>query len=294
MDILILGGSGMLGHKLFQRLRKLHPDTCCTIRGLVHDDALRKVDLFHAGNVIENCDATDWPALRRLLARLEPRTLINCVGVIKQRPAAKRPIPSIEINSLLPHKLAAACKDWGGKLIHFSTDCVFSGKSGNYVEDDLSDAEDLYGRSKFLGEVVDGDVITLRTSIIGRELEHRQSLLEWLLAQNHSRITAYTHAIFSGVTTNYLSQVVDRLIADFPHLTGLYQVVSPAVSKYELLRLLRDAYDLDIEIIPDPTFHCDRSMKGEKFARATGYTCPGWPALVAELAGDETPYERWQ
>jgi dTDP-4-dehydrorhamnose reductase len=294
MEILILGGAGMLGHKLFQHLRKSHPDTCCTIRGLVHDDPLKNVEMFHTGHVIENCDVTDWPALQRLLSRLRPQTVVNCIGVIKQRPEARQPVPSIEINSLLPHKLASICKSWGGRLIQVSTDCVFSGRRGNYTEDDGSDAEDLYGRSKFLGEVTADGAITLRTSIIGRELEHRESLLEWLLRQDHKRIPGYTRAMFSGVTTNYLSRVIHNLIVDFPQLTGLYQVTGPTISKFELLGLLREAYQLDIEIVPDAEFSCDRSMKGDRFEQATGYVTPGWPGLVAELASDDTPYEKWQ
>ena len=292
MDILILGGAGMLGHKLFERLRLSHPGTCCTIRGLVHQDRLKNVDVFHAGGVIESCDVADWPALQRLLSRLTPKFLINCAGVIKQRPEAKMPIPSIEINALLPHRLASTCSSWGGRVIHFSTDCVFSGRRGNYTEDDPSDAEDLYGRSKYLGEVASPGAITLRTSMIGRELEHRDSLLEWFLSQNHRRVAGYTRAMYSGATTNYLARVVENLIADFPQLTGLYQVTSPTISKYELLGLLRDAYGLDIEIVPDHEFFCDRSMKGDKFEQATGYVSPGWPTLVAELASDDTVYDK--
>jgi len=284
----------MLGHKLFQRLKSSHLDTCCTIRGLVHDAPLKNVEIFHSGHVIENCDAADWPAMQRLLCRVMPKTIVNCIGVIKQRPEAKNPVPSIEINALLPHKLASVCKSWGGRLIHFSTDCVFSGKRGNYIEADSSDAEDLYGRSKFLGEVLADGAITLRTSMIGRELNHRESLLEWFLKQNHRRVSGYTRAIYSGVTTNYLSRLVEKLIFDFPKLSGLFQVAGPAISKCDLLGLLRDAYRLDIEIIPDHEFFCDRSMKGEKFAQATGCVSPDWPALLAELASDDTPYEKWQ
>jgi dTDP-4-dehydrorhamnose reductase len=294
MEILILGGAGMLGHKLFQRLKQSHPDTCCTIRGLVHDDPLKDVEVFHTGQVIENCDVRDWPALQRLLSRLRPKIVVNCVGVVKQRPEAKQPIPSIEINALLPHKLASICKSWGGRLIHFSTDCVFSGQRGNYTEDDESDAQDLYGRSKFLGEVTAKGAITIRTSIIGREFEHRESLLEWFLRQDHKCVSGYTRAMFSGVTTNYLARVVDKLIVDFPQLTGLYQVTGPTISKFELLGLLREAYQLDIEIVPDEEFSCDRSMKGDKFEQATGYVTPGWSTLVAELASDDTSYEKRQ
>jgi dTDP-4-dehydrorhamnose reductase len=294
MDILILGGAGMLGHKLFQRLRNSHPDTCCTIRGLVHQGPLKNVAMFHRGNVIENCDVADWPALQRLLSRIKPAFVINCVGVIKQRPEAQRPLPSIEMNALLPHRLSSTCRSWGGHLIHFSTDCVFSGKRGSYTEEDSSDAEDLYGRTKFLGEVAADSAITLRTSMIGRELDHCDSLLEWFLRQNHRRISGYTRAMYSGVTTNYLARVVESLIADFPDLCGLYQVTSSAISKYELLRLLRDAYQLDVEIVPDDDFVCDRSMKGDKFEQATAYVSPDWPTLVDELASDDTPYDQWQ
>jgi dTDP-4-dehydrorhamnose reductase len=294
MEILILGGSGMLGHKLFQRLRRSHPETCCTIRGSLHDDRLRKVGLLHAGNVLENTDVADLPAIERLLSQNVPKVVINCIGIVKQRAAAKRPIPSIEINALLPHRLASICERWGGRLIHFSTDCVFSGQRGNYREGDFSDAEDLYGRTKFLGEVTTGPALTLRTSIIGRELTHRESLLEWLLQQSRRPVSGYTRAMFSGVTTNYMAKVVEKVIEVFPNLAGLYQVTGPTISKFELLRLLREAYRLDVEINPDPDFFCDRSMKGDKFAIATGCVCPPWPELLAELANDDTPYDEWR
>src|SRR5580704_487291 len=170
MEILILGGAGMLGHKLFQRFRTSHPDTACTIRGTVASSALSHIDLFQHGGVIEGMDASVTSALQNLLAQEKPCVVINCIGVVKQRAAAKQPIPSIEINALLPHRLAESCRRIGARLIHFSTDCVFSGRRGNYTEEDISDAEDLYGRTKYLGEVVCGGALTLRTSIIGREL----------------------------------------------------------------------------------------------------------------------------
>jgi dTDP-4-dehydrorhamnose reductase len=294
MDILILGGAGMLGHKLFQRLRQSHPETFCTLRGSVNEGVLQKVELFHTGNVIENCDASDFSAVERLLVQHKPALVINCIGNIKQRAAAKKPIPSIEINSLLPHRLAAVCETWRGRFIHFSTDCVFSGEKGNYSEEDVSDAHDLYGRTKFLGEVLCGRALTLRTSIIGRELMHRESLLEWLLQQNHQRISGFTRAMFSGVTTNYMARVIEQMIDDHHNLAGLYQVTSPTISKFDLLCLLKDAYQLDLEIVRDSEFFCDRSMKGDKFAQATGLACPSWPELVAEISDDDTPYEKWK
>jgi len=153
MDILILGGAGMLGHKLFQRLRQSHPETFCTLRGSVNEDTLQRVELFHAGNVIANCDASDFSAVERLLLQHKPAVVINCIGIVKQRAEAKKPIPSIEINSLLPHRLASVCEAWRGRFIHFSTDCVFDGQAGNYSEEDFADARDLLRRMERLSAI---------------------------------------------------------------------------------------------------------------------------------------------
>jgi dTDP-4-dehydrorhamnose reductase len=294
VEILVLGGTGMLGHKMFQLLRKRFSETYCTIRGSVNDPVFRNIDLFQSGNIFEHCDIMEFPMLERLLLQHKPRVVINCVGIIKQRSASKCVIPSILTNSLLPHQLSATCARWGGRLIHFSTDCVFSGKRGGYGEEDIADAEDLYGRTKFLGEVSTGNSLTLRTSIIGRELTHFQSLLEWFLSQNHRRVSGHKHALFSGVTTIQLAELVGDLIEKRADLCGLFQVVSQTISKFDLLCLLREAYQLDIELVPDEQFWCDRSMSGNKFEAATGYSCPGWPELVAQLAGDNTHYQDWR
>jgi dTDP-4-dehydrorhamnose reductase len=291
MEILVLGGMGMLGHKMFQRLRQRFPGTYCTIRGSRIDEAERKFCDSQEGRVVERFDVTDFASLETFLLRKRPRVIVNCIGVIKQRAAAKDAVASVTVNSLLPHKLAEICGQWGGRLIHFSTDCVFSGRRGGYREEDFADAEDLYGRTKFLGEVTAGNTLTLRTSIIGRELEHFTALLEWFLSQSHGEVKGYKKAFFSGVTTNWLAEVVGNLIETRLHLSGLYQVTGPTISKFDLLCVLREAYGLDIEILPDDDFHCDRSMLGEKFARATGYVCPPWRELATQLAEDATCYD---
>jgi dTDP-4-dehydrorhamnose reductase len=279
---------------LFQTLRGRFPDTCAALHGAADEGPLATVDLFRYGNVLEHVNAADSAALAKLLRAHEPQVVINCAGVVKQRAEAKAALPSITINALLPQQLAALCAEWGGRLIHFSTDCVFSGRRGYYSEDDPSDAEDLYGKTKYLGEVAAANALTLRTSIIGRELAHFQSLLEWFLRQNHSRVTGYQQAFYSGVTTNHLAEIVGDIIQHNPTLAGLFQVAGRTISKYDLLCLLRAAYKLDIEIIPDNSFHCDRSLNGERFRQATGYEAPPWPQLVAELAHDPTPYEQWR
>jgi dTDP-4-dehydrorhamnose reductase len=294
IEILILGGTGMLGHKLFQQIRQKVAETYCTIRGSIDHPLLRHVDLFHAGHVVENCDVEDQSTLEGLFADYRPRVVINCIGVIKQRPEAKQAIPTIIVNSLLPHRLAEICGRYGSRLIHFSTDCVFDGRRGCYQEEDPTDAQDLYGRTKALGEIKDGPVLTLRTSIIGRELVHSDSLLEWFLKQEDETVPGFRCALYSGLTTNRMADVVWTSIAKHPDLRGLYQVIGPTISKFDLLCLLRDAYRPEIEIVPVDEFVSNRSMRGDKFAKATGFVCPPWPQLVAELAGDITPYSGWR
>ncbi len=284
----------MLGHKMFQTLQARYPDAACTVIGSLDEPFYRRIGLFRRERVIEKVDAMDMPSLGRKLHELRPQFLVNCIGVIKQREESKAAIPSITLNSLLPHKLAEFAREWGGRVIHFSTDCVFSGRRGTYVEDDPSDAEDLYGKTKYLGEVAEETALTLRTSIIGRELAHFRSLLEWFLGQRGKTVRGFKRVIYSGVTTNYLARLVGDLVADHPGLSGLYQVTSPAISKYDLLCLLREAYEVDVEIVPDEREISDRSMIGEKFFRATGYGYPGWSELVRQLANDPTPYEEWR
>jgi dTDP-4-dehydrorhamnose reductase len=294
MKIIVLGAAGMLGHKMFQTLRRRFPRTLATIRGTARDQAHGRIGLLQEGNVIEHVDVLNEPALVECLRAHRPDVVVNCIGIVKQRAAAKSHLPSIAINALLPHRLAELCGAWEGRLIHFSTDCVFSGKQGNYAEDDPSDAEDLYGKSKFLGEVQAPNALTLRTSIIGRELGEFRSLLEWFLGQKDKSVQGFTRAMYSGVTTNFLARFVSDVIANHPGLQGLYQVTSPTISKYDLLCLLRQTYRLTTQIVADDSFRCDRSMRGDKLKAAIGFECPPWPDLCAELANDPTPYERWR
>lgn len=293
MRVLVLGGAGMLGHKVFQVARTRFPETWCTLRGTRSDPSLSPIERdLAAGRVLDRLDAMDWAAVESALHEVRPDVVINCIGIVKQRGDAKAAIPSITINSLLPHQLAAALAPWGGRLIHISTDCVFSGRRGQYTEADHSDAEDLYGRSKFLGEVAEPNALTLRTSMIGRELRERRSLLEWVLQQNGRTIRGFRRAFYSGLTTNELAAVILGLIERHPALSGVYQVTSETITKYDLLRLIVDAFGLDIRVEPDDEFFCDRSLIGDKFRAATGYRCPPWSALLRAVSEDPTPYAR--
>jgi dTDP-4-dehydrorhamnose reductase len=294
-SILILGGEGMLGHKMTQILRMKYPDTTCTIMGSLADAYYERIDIFKQGPVIEKVDAMDLSKLEKVIKHKKWDVIINCIGIVKQREDATNALISITLNSLLPHRLAAITSEWGGRVIHFSTDCVFNGRRGRYIEEDASSAEDLYGKSKYLGEVPDAkNTLTLRTSIIGRELSKYKSLLEWFLAQNGKTVRGFKRHIYSGVTTPYISGLVRELIENRSELWGLYQIAGDAISKYDLLCMIRDVYRMNIEIVPDESEACDRSMLGDKFKNATGLACPPWNELLTQLAEDATPYEKWR
>ncbi|MBL4680588.1 MAG: SDR family oxidoreductase, partial [Pseudomonadales bacterium] len=204
------------------------------------------------------------------------------VGIVKQLAIAKESIPSLEINALLPHKLSVLCKEIDARLIHISTDCVFSGKKGHYKEEDPADAVDLYGKTKFLGEVHEDNCLTLRTSVIGRELSRKKSLLEWFLSQSGS-VTGFKNAIFSGFTTLELGRIIEMMLLNYPSASGVYQVSSEPISKYDLLLLFREIFEHDIDITADEAFHCDRSLDSSRFRKEFNYQPPTWEAMIGEL-----------
>jgi dTDP-4-dehydrorhamnose reductase len=281
----------MLGHKMVQAFAAASDDTWCTLRGRRDDPLLTPVPFLQSSDrVIEGIDAAHGENVIAVIRRLTPDVVVNCVGVIKQRKDAKAALPSIAVNSLLPHVIATALEEWGGRLIHVSTDCVFDGRRGNYCEDDRADADDLYGRTKYLGEVATANALTLRTSIIGRELSKHASLLDWFLSQRGKTIRGFRCVWWSGVTTNHLADLVVKLACTRADLSGLYQVSSGRIDKYELLCLLRDAYSLDVVIEPEETTVLDRSLSGARFEAATGYRFPTWPVLLEQLVNDPTPY----
>lgn len=286
MKVLILGGAGMLGHRLWLNLRDRH-DVWVTVRGTSHvfDDKFN----YDSQRVITQVNALRFDDVVRTIGTVQPDVVVNCIGVIKQHPLAKEAIPSLEINSVLPHRLAELCKAARCRLIHISTDCVFSGKTGGYTEDDVSDAEDLYGRSKFLGEVhSERHVVTLRTSIIGPELHTHFGLLEWFLSQS-GPVSGFQKAIYTGFTTDELSRIIDMYVLPNDDLHGLYQVASEPINKYELLRLFNQHYHQDLTIGVNDEFMCDRSLNADRFNEATGYNPPDWSAMVAAMAANN-PY----
>jgi dTDP-4-dehydrorhamnose reductase len=280
MKVLVLGASGMLGATV---LRYFDQRGEHRLRGVVRSaDSFALFDAWTRSLLAAHGDLTRPGAIDALLEAETPHVLINCVGVVKQLAAAEDPLVVLPVNSLLPHQLALACHVHGTRLIHVSTDCVFSGAKGCYTEDDESDARDLYGRSKLLGELTGGNAITLRTSIIGPELERHTGLLDWFLAQKES-VRGYRQAIFSGLTTFELAKVMHDQVLPNPALHGLYHVASQAIDKCDLLQRLARAYKKQILVVPDDAVKIDRSLNAARFEAATGYRCPDWDTLILEM-----------
>jgi dTDP-4-dehydrorhamnose reductase len=286
MKMLVLGGSGMLGHQLWQTAA-VRGEAYATVRGSLGESAASGV--LDPARTVEFVAADDFSSVVRAFDAVQPTVVANCIGVVKQRPEANDPLVSITINSLFPHQLARLCRERAARLIHVSTDCVFSGQRGAYTELDVPDPEDLYGRSKLLGEVMGDGCLTLRSSMIGRELQGALSLLEWFLAQRGVTVRGYSRAYFSGLTTPALSRIICDVAEYHPDLHGVWHVAAAPISKLALLRLVRDAFGLDVTIEVDDLTAIDRTLNGQRFEDATGFVVPDWPTMIRELAAAPRP-----
>lgn len=282
--VLVTGGMGMLGHALVHGLRR-HTHLSTTVRDprlpspypLDGVRVLTGIDLREEAALIQALDAEPWDVV------------VNATGVIKQRQESADPVGTIAVNSLLPHRLAQACRARGIRLIHFSTDCVFSGRADSvrgpqgYRETDLPDSTDLYGASKRLGEPTDTGCLTLRTSIVGPELRNFGSLAEWFLRQPAAQVRGFTQAWFSGIATPVAAALVVKLIDDHPDLSGLYHVAAEPLSKYDFLCLMAARYRPMVSVLPDSELYCDRRLDGNAFTARTGWRAPDWTTMVAML-----------
>ena len=281
MRILIFGGDGMLGHRLLQSWRERH-DVWVTLRQSAPAYG-RYADLF-AGRGIFDLDVRRLQGVVDAVEAVKPDAVVNAVGIVKQRPNANEAIPSLEVNALFPHRLAQVCAAARARMIHLSTDCVFSGSKGGYVETDVPDAEDLYGRSKLLGEVVEPHCLTLRASMIGLELGRQGSLVEWFLSQR-GRIKGFRRAIYSGLTTEEMARAIEHFLVQQPELGGLWHLSSSPIDKYDLLSRLSERLGRsDLEIVPDDEFVCDRSLDSRALQGKTTYRVPSWDFMLDELA----------
>ena len=275
--VLVLGASGMLGNavlRLFARSERY------TVMGSARSTGVMRYlpQPLHE-KVICGVDVENTDSLTGLFAQTRPDVVINCIGLIKQLAEADDPLAAIPINALLPHRLARLCDMADARFIHMSTDCVFSGTKGMYREEDAADARDLYGRSKYLGEVDYPHAVTLRTSIIGHELNSAHGLIDWFLEQQ-GEVKGFTRAIFSGLPTVELARVIRDFVIPDLTLRGTYHVSAAPISKNDLLQLVAKAYDKAITIKPEDKLVIDRSLDSQRFRDVTGYAPPAWSDLV--------------
>lgn len=289
MKILVLGANGMIGNTM---LRVLSGNDAWEVIGTVR--AERAKEHFSeriASRMHTSVDLQALDTLARLFATTQPDVVVNCAGLTKHLPTGNEPLSAITMNALLPHRLADLCQIAGARLIHVSTDCVFSGRSGNYTEVDFADASDTYGRSKILGEVTGPGSVTLRTSTIGHELGTKHGLLEWFLSQTQCR--GFTRAIFSGLPSVVFARIVRDIVIPDSRLSGLYHVAGPVIAKADLLRMIAESYRANVNIIPDDEFVIDRSLDTSHFTATTGYCPQPWPEMIATMHTDyEKEYKR--
>jgi dTDP-4-dehydrorhamnose reductase len=280
IKILILGATGLLGAAIFHVLNK---DNNLDVSGTIRNP--EKISLFNPSLVSKLyvcADVRIEKCLVDLLEKIKPNVVINCISLDGNKLKKSNPLDFIFIYSVLPHKLAEICNNIEARLVNISSDGVFSGEKGNYREDDIPDASDIYGLSKRLGEVNHPNSITLRTSMIGPDLSNNHGLLSWFLKQQ-GRCNGYTKAIFSGLPTVVLAEIIRDFVIVNPNLSGIYHVAASPISKFNLLREIAFAYEKSIEIIPDDKVVIDRSLNAERFHGATGYIAPDWPTLIATM-----------
>ena len=279
MKVLVLGGDGMLGHQVARQLSNSHELAVTTRK----PPSSAITTALTGCRIIVGFDARVPDALPRLMLRERPEAVINTAGIIKQREAAVDPVESLVVNSLFPHHLAIVCGLAGARLIHISTDCVFSGNRGNYKESDNPDPVDLYGRSKLLGEPTARGCLTVRTSMIGLEISNYLGLIEWFLRQQGT-VSGYRRARWNGLTTMELARVIERLVTDRSELDGLWHVSAEPISKYSLLSQFAALLEQPATIVPGDDVVIDRTLNSERFRTAVPYVPPSWDQMLRELA----------
>jgi dTDP-4-dehydrorhamnose reductase len=289
MRILVLGAAGMLGHKIYLHLKRRFPDTWAAVRKT--KNIYEKLGVFEPDHMIENWNLADHGLLMKNLNSCRPNWIVNCAGVTTRKVDAAGLTQLIQINALLPHQLADWCESSGNRLIHFSTDCVFSGDGGPYTEASPRDATDPYGQSKSLGEVDHIQALTIRSSIIGFELGTPTELLGWLFTQKGRQIKGYTNALYSGVTTTWMAQAVEQIMTNHPKVHGIRQIASQPISKADLLAMVNSTFKLGCTLIPDASVVVDKRLSGERFHGETGIVVPSWPVMIEQLVEEYAFYQ---
>lgn len=282
MKVLVLGGDGLLGHHLLGVLAPLH-ETKVTLRATLASYA--GLGLFTARNAFGDVDVRDAGTVRAVLDAFRPDAVVNTVAIVPQRADGGDFVANLEVNAFFPHRLAQMCAGLGARLVHISTDSVFSGARGSYREADRPDPVDLYGRSKLVGEAAGERVLVLRTALVGTGLTRRTGLIDWFL-QQQGRVNGYRGAILSGLTAKELARVIERLVSRHPQAAGLFHLGADAISKHDLLRRLRDLGSSTAEIVPDDKVRVNRSLDSSRFRAMFSYSPPSWDEMLEELARD--------
>jgi len=271
----------MLGHRLLISLSALGHEVVGTVRGV--PAAMPKAITQAGARLIGDVTIERDGRIEKVLDEVRPDVVLNCIGVVKQLSSAKDPLIAIPVNAMFPHQLADACAKRRVRMIHFSSDCVFSAQGGPYSEASWPDPRDLYGRSKLLGEVNTPNALTLRSSIIGHELGAGSGLIAWVLRNRGRRVSGYARAFYTGVTTDFMSRAVHRLLTDFPELCGVWHLSADPISKYDLVRLVDETYGLGLTIDRDESFVCDRRLDSTPLRDRTGIVPPPWRQMVEEM-----------
>jgi dTDP-4-dehydrorhamnose reductase len=288
LTILVIGASGMLGHMLVRVLSPHHRVIGTT--SSKYDSKSPLAQILSEKSWIDQIDVRNISTAELAISTTKPDVVINCVGVIKQKMESSNIMDAILINSLVPHQLANLCEVARSRFIHFSTDCVFEATPGIKRTSDMPNATDLYGTTKRLGETNYAPALTLRTGFVGRQLAGSEGLFEWVRSQKGSAVSGYKNAIYSGLTTMALSRVVQQVIELHPSLTGLHQVASAKINKFDLITKLNECLRLDLTIAQNTDFMCDRSMDGTEFTNLTNIHIPSWDEMLAEFAADQDFY----
>lgn len=281
----------MLGHKLIQQWSNKF-DVWATVRASLSQYS--GISSFDESKLFCNVDVTDIQSVERAVSSVKPDVIINAAGIIKQKRSAKDVEATLKVNSIFPNLLADVAERYNSRLFCISTDCVFDGVDGNYSEEDVPNARDLYGRSKILGEVEKPNCLTLRTSIIGHELGTSHSLIDWFLGNEGQTVRGFVNAVYSGFPTVVFAEILADLILNHENLEGLYHVSSDPINKFELLQLVKTAYKVDIDIEPFEDFKIDRSLNSSKFRREVGFDPSSWDKMIERMAQDSMPYKTWK
>lgn len=280
MKILIFGVSGMLGSTLIRYFSKEKGfEVFGTARSL---SSVSSLEPEIKKKIFFDVDANNFDSIEDVFSNILPELVINCVGLVKQLYESNDPVAILPINSIFPHRLAKLCGEKGVRLVHISTDCVFSGRKGMYKESDFADAQDLYGVSKRLGELSNSNSITLRTSILGHELNSNKSLVEWFLSQD-GPIKGFKNAYFSGLPCVEIARIIKDHVIPNPRLSGLYHVSANPINKYDLLNLIAATYKKNIFIEEDLDLKIDRSLDCSEFKKSTGFKAKPWGELIYDM-----------